>query len=650
VRGCALRNGVLSAAIAAALALPQFAAAAEFDTGSEDLSIRWDNTIRVNLVKRSADQKESYLANVNYDDGDRNFDNGKMFTRFDLLSEFDVVWKKALGFRVSGAGWYDYGYKHLDNKSVDTSNHLVNGMPALGLPDYTERYARGPSGEFLDVFGFARFTVGDAPVNIKVGQTTVFWGESLYFNGAIHSIAYSQNPVDVWKGLSTPGAESKELFRPRVGFNIQSTVTDTVSVAAQYFFNWQEFSNQSWRYPESGSYLSLGDMIEWGGQSLITGTNALRALNPKAPKYSRLWHNKDADITPEENSNNYGIAVRWSPEFLAGTVGAYYRRTYDMQPQLMATVGAASQNLPRATCVAVGGISFVPPTAPPTTVGPCLLVANPAATTKNDLLSYGKVGEYNFAFGDKVDIFALSLSKQIAGMSLGAELSYRQNMPLLSDPVNVLPAQFLSPAAKLTGAISTADVPDHGTPGALGDTMHGLVNLIGVIGETPIWDTANWGTELTWMTWLDVTQNEAVFKGRGNAKAGEWIAYDQIDAPDKNYFGLAINFTPTWFQVFPSVDILAPLSWSQGIAGNSAVTAGGQEGAGTFGVGLAADIRSKYRFDLKYVGFYGDTSTCPRKGSPPASFCPAGAIDIYNGTNAILADRDFFSLTFKATF
>ena len=180
--------------------------------------------------------------------------------------------------------------------------------------------------------------------------------------------------------------------------------------------------------------------------------------------------------------------------------------------------------------------------------------------------------------------------------------------------------------------------------------MHGLLNVIGVVGKTPLFDTANWGTELTWMTWLDVTQNEAVFKGRGGAKTGKWGAYDQIDAPDKNYFGLAINFTPTWFQVFPSVDILAPMSWSQGISGNAAITAGGQEGAGTYGIGVAADIRSKYRVDLKYVGFYGDTSKCPRKGAPVAAFCPAGSVDIFNGTNAILADRDFMSLTFKTTF
>jgi hypothetical protein len=179
--------------------------------------------------------------------------------------------------------------------------------------------------------------------------------------------------------------------------------------------------------------------------------------------------------------------------------------------------------------------------------------------------------------------------------------------------------------------------------------MHGLINLVGVIGETPVFDTASWSTELTWMTWLDVNQNEAVFKGRKG--------YDLIDAVDKNYFGLGINFTPTWFQVFPSVDFLAPVSWSQGFA-NSAVTAGGQDGSGTFGVGVAMDIRQKYRIDLKYVGFYGDNSKCPRANvtTQPGTCLNStgqvntGAVDVFNGTNAIIADRDFVSLTFKTTF
>jgi hypothetical protein len=617
-RAVAQGNRALSVAVAVALALPAAAGAFEIETGNEDLSIRFDNTVRLNVTSRVGDEDKAILANPNTDDGGRNFPQGSLFTRVDLLTEFDVVWKRSLGFRVSAASWWDDGYALVDNTSVATSNNLSNGLPVLGLPTHTKRYAEGPSAEFLDVFGFAQFDVGNAPVNVKIGQTTVFWGEGLLFNGAFHGVSYSQNPLDLWKGLATPGAEAKELFRPRVGFNVQSQVTETLSVAAQHFFNWQSFDNQAYRQPESGSLLNYNDALLYGGESFIVGRNPFAATVPGAPAYLRAWRGED--IEPEENSGNYGLALRWSPEWLDGTVGAYYRRTYDMLPQVMLTPGFASVPSP-AVCAGIGGQPLAP-----TSPTPCII--NQQATNPADLRAKGRFGEYNVAFGEDIDIFGLSLSKQVAGLSVGAELSYRQNMPLLSDPVLVVPAPLVNPTL---GQIATTAVPESGTPGALGDTMHGLVNLVGVVGQTPLWDTASWATELTWMTWLDVTQNEAVFKGRKG--------YDAIDAADKNYYGLAVNFTPTWFQVLPGMDLLAPLSWSQGISGNAAVLAGGNDGTGNFGIGLAADFYQKYRLDLKYVGFYGDYT----KG-------PDGSAAVYNGVVAAIADRDFVALTFKMTF
>jgi hypothetical protein len=133
------------------------------------------------------------------------------------------------------------------------------------------------------------------------------------------------------------------------------------------------------------------------------------------------------------------------------------------------------------------------------------------------------------------------------------------------------------------------------------------------------------------MQWLSVTQNEAVFKGR-NGYAG-------IDRVSKSFFGLGVNFTPTWFQVFPGVDVLAPVTWAQGLAGNAAVSSGGNDGTGTYSLGIAADLYQKYRVDLKYTGYYGNYSASP-----------TGAATAFNGVPAALSDRAFVSLTLKATF
>jgi Protein of unknown function (DUF1302) len=670
-RGVAFRKSVLGMAVATALALPQVAAAMEFDLGSDTLSFRWDNTIRLNVADRVAGRNNDMAANPNYDDGDRNFDSGSIWTRFDLYSEADLVWKPSwgtLGARVSAQGWWDPGYRSLDNTSVATANNLKNGVPTLDLSGTSKRYNEGPSGEFMDWFLFGSFTVGQAPVNIKVGQTTVYYGESLF--AFAHAIAYSQNPVDIVKALSTPGAEAKELYRPRVGFNVNSQVTDTLNVALQYFFNWQDFRNQSYRYPEDGSFLTLNDALLWGGKSIV--------YSPRGGgQWTRLWRGED--ITPDENSGNYGLAVRWAPEWADATFGLYYRRTYDMQPQIMVTPDV----LPGFTASLCGpaGLNGL-------YLGGGQCLQNPDFSNPNgnyaNLAGKGRVGAYNLAYGKDIDIIGLSLSKNIGGLSLGAELSYRKDMPLLSDPVLVVPAPFIyAPAGpggpqipvdlttKVPGSIGVDHLPKNDTPGAKGDTMHGLVNLVGILGES-IWDTASWSTELSWMTYFNVSQNEAVFKGRSNhnqsptlgpngncqPKAGvadSWCAYSLLDKVDKNYFGLAINFTPTWFQVRPGMDVLTPMSWSQGISGNSAITAGGQDGAGTFGLGVALDFYQRYRMDLKYVGFYGQYQSCGKAASqaPPVAACaglPSSAAGVFNGTNAVLGDRDYIALTFKTTF
>jgi len=106
------------------------------------------------------------------------------------------------------------------------------------------------------------------------------------------------------------------------------------------------------------------------------------------------------------------------------------------------------------------------------------------------------------------------------------------------------------------------------------------------------------------------------------------------------------------------MDVLAPVSWSQGISGNSAISGGGQDGAGTFGFGVALDFYQRYRFDLKYIGFYGDFQKCKNvPGGTTATSLVGTCVGaspndaaVFNGTNATLGDRDFISLTFKTTF
>lgn len=544
------------------------AAAFEVSTGSEDFKVNWDNTVRYNLGYRVGSQDDAVLANINLDDGDRNFKRGLVTNRLDILSEFDVTYRKSYGVRFSGAGWYDQVYKnHLDNHSLSTSNHFDDlGSQSIGFSDYAKEHYAGPDCELLDAFAFGNFRVGDIPFQIKAGRHTLYFGETLLLTAALNGISYGQSPLDVAKGYAVPGVSVKELFRPLNSVSVTMQPISTLSITGQYFLQFE--TN---RYPEAGTYLGIYDY-------LLSGSEAV--LDPLLGVVQR-----GDDITPRD-AKDWGVSMRWSPGWLDGTVGFYYRYFSDRFPQ-------AHVNL--------------------------------------DLLLSGAMSQINFAYPSGIDLYGISLSKQVFGVSVGMEFSYRHNMPLTSDTVYVA-SDFLASILGLPpGSYSTA-LPDSGdTFGARGNTLHGVINFLGLISKTPVFDTAQWTVEFSWQRWDKVTQGEAFFKGRDG--------YTALDRVTKNAYAVDLTFTPTWFQVFPGVDVLMPVTYGRGLSGNSATMGVMSEDGGYWSLGVGADILSRYRFDLAYTDYFGKYT----KDS-------AGAVLINNGDYALLKDRGTLSLTFRATF
>jgi hypothetical protein len=524
------------------------AGAFEIPTGNDDVRFNWDTTFRYNFGLRTLKPDPAIIGNPNLDDGDRNFAHGTVTNRLDVIPEIDFTYKGRYGARVVGAFWYDQRYDDpLHNDSVATSNHLENGQQAIGLSDYTKNYHRGPYGELLDAFVFGGVDLGPVPVDMKVGRHTIYWGESLFLGGALNAISYSQMPIDAAKGFATPGSEAKELFRPLFNISFLAQILTNVSIAGQYFLEWDHY-----RLPEAGSYLNNADVLLAGGESLILAPGVL------------FTHGNDQQPSGKEN---WGISARWRAEWLnGGILGLFYRRYTDMLPQLHVDLAA---------------------------------------------------GQYFVAYANHIDLYGISLSKEILGVSVGAELSYRQDTPLVSEAVVMVPG--------------TPRPGDGETLGARGDTFHGLINFLGLLSKNRLWDAAQWATEFTWAYWNRVSQGEQYFLGRGG--------YNNIDSVDRNAVGFAASFTPTWYQVFPSMDLSMPLSYYRGLIGNSPLLFGDNENAGNFSAGFTLDVHQKYNFNIQYVGFFGDYDTGPD-----------GAVTFNRGTYATLSDRDMVTFTFKVTF
>lgn len=609
-----LRRGALATAVlAAAWNLP--VQAMEIETGNPDLAIRFDNTVRLNYAQR-VEEANSKLANSwNNNDGDRNFSSGSPVSeRVDLLTELDVVYQGNKGFRVSTGSWYDHAYDNVGSYNPSTNQIGDNGhTDSRELSGFADRYYNGVSGEILDAFVFAGTEFDNGMLlNGKVGKTTNFWGEALY--NVAHGNNFGQGGMDLSKALAVPGTETKELFIPRKQIYGTLMIDEELIVGAQYFFGWQNS-----RLPESGTYLGFNDVVQSGnGLGAIVANNPFYGVLPDMAPYAYL---QNGHVFKPDSSGDYGLMAKWSPAWLDGTISAFYRETSDVLPYVAGSV------LPLGQILSSGG------------------------------LNTGKVGTYNQYYADDIHLYGLSLSKNVGPVSVGWDLNYRENMPLMSVLAQVDAARG---AAGQYGYISALPTSTGDIPGARGDTLHSVLNGLVTFGDTPLWDASSLGVEFSYDHVVSVdNKNSNLYKGDA--------LYRGVDKVTPNFWGFQTTFTPTWYQVFPSLDLSLPLALNQGLSGHSAVQSGGDEHGGSYSIGIGADYMNQYRFDLKYVDFFGKSNSCESAfdGASPGKngdySCAAnavtgtgtpglGQITSNGGTNALLKDRGMVTATFKTTF
>lgn len=536
-----------------------------FETGNPDLEVRWDNTVRYNAGWRMEGQNDHFNNSPYFDDTENKFDRGDMVTsRLDLLTELDVVWQQKHGFRVSAAGWYDGIYQ-----DSPEPNDAIPGNSGNYTNDhynsYASRYIAGPSGEILDAFVFTGFQLGDVGVNIKAGQHNVYWGESLFTLG--NSIAYSQGPVDTIKAASSPGSEAKELFLPLDQISTTIQLTDELALSAQYLLDWKPF-----RLVPGGTYFAPSD----GSRSDLGNAAAAGLAIPNGD-----------DLEPDDDGD-FGVNLRWSPYWLEGTAGIYYRKFGEKLPWSFTQLGIRQ-------------------------VAPGVFRPFPNAIRLN--------------YARDTELYGLSLTKNIGTVSVAGELSYRKDTAL-----NSL-AGYTVLAGNTPGAEATYDQAE----GARGNSWHALVNGIYLLPKTALWEGGTLQGELTYNRLDKITENEARFNDRAHA----CITAFTENCATKDAWGMQVGFTPEWPQLFPGWDVSMPTSVAYGLDGNSPTLGGVSEGAYNYSLGISGKYRQVHNFTLKWVDSYADYDVNPARNYVTS--------DHTNGA-AVQNDHGWLSFTYKATF
>ncbi len=626
-----MRKRALAAAVLAGMATQ--ASAFQIDT-SEDWEVRWDNTFKYNLQRRVQSQASDVEEVGLGIDGTYAFDKGDITSnRLDLLSELDVIWKDTIGFRISGAAWYDHAYSNDMNHSGDVgissgwSTSLTTDVGELN-DQVEKRHYKG--GELLDAFVFWNWEAGDIVGNVRAGRHVIYWGQSLLANAAVNTAGNAMNPMDFAKGLSVPGSEAKELFRPTNKLSTMVQLTDNLTFSA--FYNFETDANL---YPQAGSYWSPSSVINDGGETAWL-----------APGLGLTIQNDVIDT----DYNDWGVNFAYYFEDLGLEASLYYINYTDKTPNgligYLSPTNILAQGLGGITNPAqipavlaqVGGYATaqgIDDTAGQAAFNATLGgTGDPTAALQAYAFTQGELlaladgsaalngGALKWIYKNDIDLFGLSFSKQVGDVSVGVDIVRHENRPLRPESGEALTRTTWDPTWNLA-AYNAAD-EDSNYPHITGDTWTVVINGLGLLSDNGIWEGGSYIVEATFTMIDDVHDNapERLLVYDNDQSGLQSLNEGRVSSH------LAFVFRPTWYQVMPGVDLTVPFSVGYQIDGDGPISSSGDNEWGSGSLGLSFSVNQEWTADLKY-NFYG------------------GPV---NNTSSQLKDRDNVSLTVKRTF
>ncbi len=292
---------------------------------------------------------------TNGDDGNLNYDQWDVFSAaFKATSEVQLGWRNFTAF-ARGTAFYDPAVTNTDFRNLEDA----------------QRSEIAQSAKMLDYFISGSFEVGNQPLDVRVGNQVISWGESTFIQNGINVI----NPIDV-AAARKPGSEIKEFFTPVLAAHASLGLPNNFSLEGFY-----QFKSDNIVPDPSGTFFSSADIVGRGSQPLKSGSNDFGddmnqdpviggvtvPSNPFAvglPAQRTSAHFARANDVNAKDGGEYGAALRYYAEnFNQGTeFGLYFMNYHSRLPILqvsMSNPAAAFSNQSGTNFGALGaGSSF----------------------------------------------------------------------------------------------------------------------------------------------------------------------------------------------------------------------------------------------------------------------------------------------------
>ena len=628
VRGVAVFAVACFASLAA-----QPAAAFQFDLGIDDLSASLTTDLRYTVGIRTEERDPAIGNGIFFDEATYRFDQGDVVTnRLDATPQLNLSYFVGLpsvlsvGMRVSGNIFTDEAYsdKRVRARPGSAPSQLPPGLlgpdqeaiPTPGLSPrvpYSElvSYESGRysgltedrnlrDAEIQDAFVFANLTLFGIPVNLKIGQHSLFYGESLF--NPFFGVAYGLGPVDLNKALTIPAVNAQDLFVPVNQISGTVNLTRSLTLGFQHFLDWRRL-----RAPEGGTYLSPGDPFLDGPDRLFLGN-----LPVTGPYFAGRAPNAEGD-----NKDGFSLKLDWRA-FDSTGFGFVYRQFDETIPWVHVTP-ATPENQPNVFGNLQELLTGLEPILGPVTPG--------------DLPTLP--GEYRLVYPEKTRLYGITANSKIFGVSVGAEIVYSENRALHSELLN----------------------REESGRKARGNVWSGVLNGLYLLRGTELfglklWDQATVIMEANWSYLDEVTEREDVYKEVGSDACrrdtalfgSPGVETATVDGCSSDFhIGGAFVFQPIWYRVFPGFDFNATLFYQQqSFENTSSVNLVAAEGYGNGSVGVGFVYDQRINASLNYNFFLGDFRTDENVDGETT-------ITSFNGVGTV-DDRDYASLTLEYSF
>ena len=335
------------------------------------------------VVSPGNTQGEGRASSSTADDGNLNYSSGDMYSFIfkgvhDLRLDADNY-----GFFTRFKYWYDDALAEDHAPHGHAATNYVGGkrLDTSGFEDLAQKAGF----EFLDYYAYLDTNLGSKPVELRVGNMVLSWGESTFIQNGVNVI----NPFDA-TALRRPGSEIKEALLP-VGMVYGNVgLTYDLSVEAFYQYDWQRTV-----LDECGTYWNSADPYG-GGCDYLTAT---------ASRSDRDQYLTDFVILREgdreaSDSGQWGIAARYFVESLnASEFGFYYMNVHSRTPIFSGR--------------------------------------NPSVNFGQPFI-FGADPKYFFEFPEDIDLYGLTFATNLADWAWSGELSYRPDFPLQINTVDLL--------------------------------------------------------------------------------------------------------------------------------------------------------------------------------------------------------------------